>query len=406
MSSDCAVLPASNETGFVNEPAISRPQGTQTIRERGFTEQTIEVQVDDRVYCMQDKYELPYTTVDQDGNTVVSVVDRIESHFPSENDWRATMRLKVFKNQTIKVTPEVTAAAQSRYPTSSTFLDATMTSLEYNRRDDRNLGEVYRAAMRWSRTSCTNSVTAINYTAYTDETDTTVTDYRTGGTAAYLYPYMRDRQTCTASNDTTYVRWYWNNRDTDYQHHVNYWQGVAQSNPVVEAAERLREILRSRMAPNIIVRSTALRPTHDIREIRARQTLRRLIGEEAYQKFAVRGFITFRGASQQTYQIFPGHQRVRVWKMGKQIEELCVVLSGDFPPTDSVIMRLLLIQESEERFRKIANIGAPTFAPGLGRQQVLNEINVKEELDGPIPLPQIFAKLKVEELNSMRRLVA
>jgi hypothetical protein len=187
MSSDCAVLPASNETGFINEPAISRPQGTQTIRERGFTEQTIEVRVDDRVYCMQDKYELPYTTVDQDGNTVVSVVDRIESHFPSENDWRATMRLKVFKNQTIKVTPEVTAAAQARYPTSSTFLDATMTSLEYNRRDDRNLGEVYRAAMRWSRTSCTNSVTAINYTAYTDETDTSVTSvtgYRTGSAAA------------------------------------------------------------------------------------------------------------------------------------------------------------------------------------------------------------------------------
>jgi len=45
----------------------------------------------------------------------------------------------------------------------------------------------------------------------------------------------------------------------------------------------------------------------------------------------------------------------RVWKNGEFVEKLCVVLQGNYPPTDAIIMRFLLILNDEEEFRRIAN---------------------------------------------------
>lgn len=129
-------------------------------------------------------------------------------------------------------------------------------------------------------------------------------------------------------------------------------------------AERLREIIQTRQSPGIIVRKPPdhyhfarqpLRVTQDVREMRARETLRRVLGEQKFRDYVKTGFVCVRAKSGLVYQIFPAHGVTAVYDNGKMVERLCVVLVGDFPPTDSLIMRYLLILNNEDEFRAKAN---------------------------------------------------
>lgn len=391
-------VPAHEVTGDEPVERIEFPSQYQ----RGTKEKVIDVEVNDNVYCMQDEYELPYTTVDGDGNTVVSVVEKVEPYFPETGEgMRAKLHVKIFKNEVIQVAP-VAATGQETNPHERGFVDATTNALEHNMGTDRYRRDIYRKLIRYPTTGA-SPIRSLRYTTATTATTNTITNTYsaysafnndtdiTASTTTYLRPYFQNAT-------TSYAEWEYSEHDTAYSHHLRYWYGGDPAQHVINPVERMKEILRSRIAPIIIVKSRELRPTKDIREVRARQTLRRLIGEQAFQKFAVRGFITFKGDSGRTYQIFPGHQKVAVWEKGKQIEQLCVVLTGDFPPTDSVIMRLLLIQESEERFKKLANVFTPSYAPARGRA---------EEVEKPkiLALPEIFASLK-EQKQKQLQLVA
>jgi len=406
---ETAVLP---EIGEITEVPAHEVTGNEPVEriefpsqyQKGTREKVIDVAVNDNVYCMQDEYELPYTTVDGDGNTVVSVVERVEPYFPETGEhMRAKLHVKIFKNEVIQVAP-VPATGQETNPHERGFVDATTNALEHNMGTDRYRREIYRRLIRYPTTATASPIRALRYTTSSATTTTATynaysaynndTDITTSATT-YLRPYFHN-YTNTAT--TTYVEWEHNEHDVAYAHHLRYWYGGAPAQHVIDPVERMKEILRSRIAPNIIVKSKELRPTTDIREVRARQTLRRLIGEQAFQKFAVRGFITFKGDSGRTYQIFPGHQKVAVWEKGKQIEQLCVVLTGDFPPTDSVIMRLLLIQESEDRFKKLANVFTPSYAPSRGRAEEVEQPKI-------LTLPEIFASLK-EQKQKQLQLVA
>lgn len=377
----------------------------------------LDVPVDDNIYSMQDKYNLPYTTVDEQGNTTVSVVEKVEvsppsKEFPERDFMEARLHVKLFHNQSIKVEP-IPATGDEKDPHEREFVDSTMNSIEHNAKEDRYMKQIYNTLFRsipksTSTSTLYSDIKGLNYTVYENEEDLTTSN------ATILRPYLyktriRENsyienntatnsyitQTCNTSVTQAYNTWNW--FENTGSHHVKYWKGQELAHPVINAVERLRAMIRDRIAPAAIVRREVLGRTTDIREIRARQTLRRLIGESAYQKYACRGFITFKGESDRTYQIFPGHGKVAVWQKGKQIEQLCVILSGDFPPTDSVIMRLLLIQESEERFKKVANV-FPAYAPGLSRAE---EVPQKS-----IPLPEIFADLKIQQSKSLRALVA
>ena len=127
------------------------------------------------------------------------------------------------------------------------------------------------------------------------------------------------------------------------------------STPKKTPAERLKEILNSRMAPGVLTNCRPLGLSKDIREIRARETLFRVLGEEKYRDFVRRGSVSVRAKSGLVYQIFPGHDFTKVYGNGKMIDRLCVVLNGDFPPTDSLIMRYLMILNNEQQFRSYAN---------------------------------------------------
>lgn len=122
--------------------------------------------------------------------------------------------------------------------------------------------------------------------------------------------------------------------------------------------DRFQRIIKERCTPNIIVRNSKRQPLPmpaDIREQRARDTLRRVIGDNKFGNFIKHGFISIKARSGLVYQIFPGHGFTNVYNQGQMVECLCVILRGDFPPTDSLIMRYLLILNNEQQFRSYAN---------------------------------------------------
>lgn len=114
------------------------------------------------------------------------------------------------------------------------------------------------------------------------------------------------------------------------------------------------DIIRGRHAPVILTSRRSIAVAADAREIRARETLRRVLGEEKFKRFLKHGFVSVRAKSGLVYQIFPGHDMTNVYRDGQRTERLCVVLSGSFPPTDSLIMRYLLILNDERDFRSHA----------------------------------------------------
>lgn len=164
-----------------------------------------------------------------------------------------------------------------------------------------------------------------------------------------------------ASN--AYYRWTW------YDSHIT---------PTVRSPrDRLREIIQSRHAPAVLRSRKHLALVQDPREIRARETLRRVLGEEKFRRFLRDGFTTVQARSGLVYQIFPGHNMTNVYRDGRKIERLCVVLRGNFPPTDSLIMRYLLILNDERDFRSHAN-KFTVYPENMQPQQVSQQESLTE----------------------------
>ena len=177
----------------------------------------------------------------------------------------------------------------------------------------------------------------------------------------------------------TSASWIWGEDDP-------YWGTSAPPIPI-PASDRLRDMIRQRQAPAIIVsnRRRPMETTNQLNELRARATLRRVLGDDQFRRFLKNGFITVRALSGKIYQIYPGHGMTMVWQNGKPIEKLCVVLSGNFPPTDSMIMRYLMILNDEDDFRSRANVfNAPSNTVTPARTNP----------DHTTPLPDLYRKLK------------
>lgn len=167
---------------------------------------------------------------------------------------------------------------------------------------------------------------------------------------------------------------------TDYHKllsNTELWKHYYGRSIVADPNQQLRDIIRGRQSPVISRNRKPIDLTADIRETRARQTLRKIVGDEQFFNFLKHGFVSLRVKSGRTYQIFPGHQLTCVYEGGKMVERLCVVLEGNFPPTDSVIMRYLLLLNDEGRFIKTANRSGPAhplILPAIAPQESLPEI--------------------------------
>lgn len=156
--------------------------------------------------------------------------------------------------------------------------------------------------------------------------------------------------------------------------------------------DRIRNIMKHRMFPVLVVKSI---PTEeqviDLREKRAQQTLRKIIGERAYWQFRRRGFVSVRGASGKTYVLFPGNKHSQVYENGEHIHDICVILKEPYAPTDSLIMRLVMILSDEEKFRSMANVH--------GVVKSLWPVDLMEKCSEAMrgnnkSLPQIYRELK------------
>ncbi len=167
---------------------------------------------------------------------------------------------------------------------------------------------------------------------------------------------------------------------------------VSKYGPVLTPLEKLREIIRSRQTPLIVTsRAKPVRSPQEQREKVAHDTLRSFLGEHRYRSFLRSGFVSVTGDSGRVYQIFPGHAFTNVFENGKPMESLCVVLIGDYPPTDHLIMRYLLILNDEALFlEKAIKQGTPT---GVHRRigQHLNRVSAM--YDG-MSLTEIMGQLQ------------
>lgn len=170
--------------------------------------------------------------------------------------------------------------------------------------------------------------------------------------------------TCSSYEDdwsgTSYLQWRRVGRNDDTYWCTYDWPDINRKKP---PSHRLREIIQARIGPVIISTRKPMPEPDDVREIRARETLHRVLGDQKFRTFLRKGFISVRGKSGLVYQIFPGHGVTNVFRDGEKIERLCVVLRGNFPPTDSLIMRYLLILNDENKFRGYAikhSINQPT----------------------------------------------
>lgn len=149
--------------------------------------------------------------------------------------------------------------------------------------------------------------------------------------------------------------------------------------------QQMRDILSSRRSPAVFVRGKAPSQECDHREIRARQTLRSVVGETEFRRFLKFGFVCVRNRkSFRMYQIYGGHSHfTNVYENGKMINRLCVYLAGDFPPTDQLIIRCLMAINDEDRFWNLANKHAPT-------RVTRPSLPVHDQ-----PLPEVYKQLKL-----------
>lgn len=91
-------------------------------------------------------------------------------------------------------------------------------------------------------------------------------------------------------------------------------------------------------------------------EMTAIETLREMITEADFRKYMAHGFILVKGESGCVYQIFRSRAHTIVWEKGEVVEEVCVrIKDRKIPPTDNVIAFKILIESSEEDFKKLGN---------------------------------------------------
>ena len=133
----------------------------------------------------------------------------------------------------------------------------------------------------------------------------------------------------------------------------------------ISPKEKLKAILKDRLSPCIKTnpKSRIVPHPRNEQEEKARETLRMIIGENQYQRFITKGFVTaFNRVSGYVYQFFwgEGHPPLtHIYKNGKLVERLCIYLKGNFPPTDFIITMYLMALNDDQEIWSIGNKFGP-----------------------------------------------
>ena len=149
------------------------------------------------------------------------------------------------------------------------------------------------------------------------------------------------------------------------------------------AREKLQEIIQARITPAIHTRRQPIATPQDHREIKAHDTLQLLIGPQRYRQFLKNGYVTIHSQQNgKTYQVYPGTKFTHVYDHGQREQDLCIYLAHDFPPTDQLIAKILLIQTDPNHYHRIANKHRPAQPSVITPQQPI------------LSLPEIYRELK------------
>ena len=208
-----------------------------------------------------------------------------------------------------------------------------------------------------------------------------------------IVSYQKSHKTyCTSDMTEIYGISSWASAINDYCTYKNMWRNASGYGydcrdwapvPPLPLSDRFRQILQSRQTPRFITSRTPIKAASEERELRARQTLRKVLGDDGFQRFLRNGFVSVRANSGKVYQIYPGHGMTIVYDRGTPVEKLCVILRGDFTPTDSLITRYVMILHDEASFRVLANV----FSAPARQIATLKQLDTR-------PLMQIFQSLK------------
>lgn len=120
-------------------------------------------------------------------------------------------------------------------------------------------------------------------------------------------------------------------------------------------SNKLRQRLWDNMADRRKVRGNLVLAANP-QETKALETLRDMISESAFRKYLKYGFLSVTCPDGKTYQLFRDRWHTKVWKSGQLVEEICVRLQRDVPPTDSVIAFKTMLEADIEEFRSIGNV--------------------------------------------------
>ena len=103
-------------------------------------------------------------------------------------------------------------------------------------------------------------------------------------------------------------------------------------------------------------RSSPIRRNASPAELKAQDTLRDMLTERDWRRYACNGFIIVKGAKGYYYQVFKDQRPIRVYKDGKLIDTICIHTEGSLPPTDHVIHMKVLIELNEDMLWKNGNV--------------------------------------------------
>ena len=124
--------------------------------------------------------------------------------------------------------------------------------------------------------------------------------------------------------------------------------------PPLSAADRYRAMILRNMNPDLNSRNKDLMASNgNPAEMRARKLLRDLVGDDAFRRYLVRGFIVCHGPSGVVYRVHGGHGMVYSFTRSAEgkleiFERFCVQFKDPaLPFTDAVIMRKLLVENDE-----------------------------------------------------------
>lgn len=131
----------------------------------------------------------------------------------------------------------------------------------------------------------------------------------------------------------------------------------------------LKEAIRHRMSPRI-GKAMAAEICRSVPEGKAQLLLREILTEDEFFRYIRRGWVSRMAASGKVYHI-PLQGRIKIYDGGKHVENLCIHVVNDVPPSDRMFTLVTLLDFDEEAFRASGNLSTPMVSslsvgsPGL-----------------------------------------